>query len=142
MWPGAIHGLQLVIGLFDFHLAEHAVFVKIGVAGSLPQIKAHDVRSEDEIVAALQQFFAQPVFDQCADQAALGMPENQSGPGFFLNAEEFEFRAEFPVIAALGLFEPVQILLQFFLCVECCCIDALQLRIPFLAFPVGAGNAH
>ena len=139
---GAIHGLQLVIGLLDLHQAEHAVLVEIGVAGGLPQVEAHNVRGEYEIVAALEQLLAQPVFHERANQSALGMPKNQAGPGFFLNAEELELRAEFAVIAALGFFEPVQIFVQLLLRVERRCVDALQLRIPFLAFPVGPRNAH
>jgi hypothetical protein len=65
------------------------------------------VRSVDEIVAALEEFFPEPVFNNFADQAALGMPENEARAGFFLNAEELEFDAEFAMIAALGFFEPV-----------------------------------
>ena len=41
---GAIHRLELVFGFFDFHRAEHVVFVKAGVAAGVPQLAAHDVR--------------------------------------------------------------------------------------------------
>jgi len=42
------------------------------------------------------------------------MPENQSRAGFFLNAEEIEFRAEFTVVAALGFLDAVQVRVQLF----------------------------
>ena len=67
---GAIHRLELVVGLFDLDRAEHILAIKIGVAAGLPQIQAHDVRRKDQVVAAAQQFIAQPVFHQLADQAA------------------------------------------------------------------------
>ncbi len=103
----AVHGLELVVGFFDFHRAEHAVFVKAGVAAGFPEVEAHDVRRVDEVVAALEEFFAEPVLDNFADEAALGMPEDEAGAGFFLNAEEFELDAELAMIAALGFFEAV-----------------------------------
>src|SRR5712692_4040235 len=77
---GTVHGLELVVGLFDFHWAEHTLFVKIGVAAGFPEIKAHDVRRVNEVVSALQQLVAEPIFDDLSNQAAFGVPENQTGP--------------------------------------------------------------
>ena len=73
------------------------------------------MRREDQIVAAADQFIAQPIFHLLADDAALGMPENQARTGFVLNAEKIEFLAQLAMIAALGFFEFVQILIEFFL---------------------------
>ena len=75
-------------------------------------------------------------------KSALGMPENQARAGLVLDAEEIEFRAELAMIAALRFFEAMQIRVEFFLCEEARCVNALKLRIPFVAFPVGAGDAH
>ena len=63
----AVHGLELVIGFFHFDGAEHAVLVKAGVAAGFPEVEAHDVRSVDEVVAALEKFIAEPIFDNFAD---------------------------------------------------------------------------
>src|SRR5258708_18774240 len=139
---GAIHGLELVIGFFDLYRAEHAVFVIIRVAAGFPEVKAHDVRGVDEVVAALKELFAEPIFDDLANQAALGMPENQPRAGFFLNAEEIEFRAEFAVIAALGFLDAVEMRVQLFLREERHGVNALELGIAFLALPVSAGDVH
>ena len=49
----AVHGLELIVGLFDFDRAEHVLAIKIRVAAGLPQIEPHDVRSKNQIVAAL-----------------------------------------------------------------------------------------
>src|SRR6266436_4150074 len=138
----AIHGLELVVGLFDLDGAKHAVFEKSGVAAGLPEVEAHDVRGKDEVVAALEQFVAEPVLDNLSNEAALGMPEDEAGAGFFLNAEEVELDAELAMIAALGFFEAVQMFVQLFLREESHGVNALELGIALLAFPVGAGDVH
>src|SRR5260221_437578 len=105
------------------------------MAAGLPEVQTHDVRRVDKIVAAFLQFIAQPGLDNIANKPAFGMPENQSGAGFFLDAEEVELRAKLAVIAALGFLDAVQMRVQFFLREESYGIDALQLRIAFLALP-------
>ena len=65
------------------------------------------MRRVDKIVAALEKFIAEPVLDDFANQAAFRMPENEAGAGFFLNAKELEFGAEFAMVAALGFFEAI-----------------------------------
>ena len=57
------------------------------------------------------------------------MPENEAGTGFVLNAEEVEFGAQLAMIAALGLFEAVQIFVQLFFGEEARGVNALQLRV-------------
>ncbi len=96
----------------------------------------------DEVVAALEQLVAQPAFHDGANQAALGVPENEACAGFFLNAEEVEFRAELAVIAALGFLDAMQMRVQLFLREESHRVNSLELGIAFLALPVGAGDVH
>src|SRR5882724_11103092 len=138
----AIHGLELVVGFFDLDGAEHAVSVIAGVAAGLPEVQAHDVRGIDEVVAALDQFVLQPGFDDVADEAALGMPENQARAGFFLNAEEIEFGAKLAMVAALGFFQAMEIFVEFLLREERRGVNALELRVAFLSLPVSSGDAH
>src|SRR5229473_3274674 len=138
----AVHGLELVPGFFNFDRPEHAVLVEIGVAAGLPEVETHDVRGVDEVVAAFEKFISQPVFDDFADQAALGMPEDQARTGFVLDAEEFELGAELAMIAAFGLFEAMEVFVQLFFGEEASGVNALELRVAFLAFPVGAGDIH
>src|SRR6266571_1261423 len=139
---GAVHGLELVVGLFDLDGAEHVFFEKSGVAAGFPEVEAHDVRGEDEVVAALEQFVAEPVLNDLSNEAAFGMPEDEAGAGFFLNAEEVELDAELPMIAALGFFKTVQMFVQLFLREESHGVNALELGIAFLALPVGARDVH
>src|SRR5258708_17119446 len=126
----------------DFDGAEHAVPVKIRVPTRLPEVEAHDMRGVDEIVAALQQLFAEPVLDSLSNESPLGMPEDEPRAGLFLNAEEVKFRAKLAMIAALGFFQAVQMFVEFFLREESDGVNALKLRIAFLAFPVSARNVH
>ena len=77
-----------------------------------------------------------------ADDAALGMEEDQAGPGEFLDAEQVELLAELAVVALLGLFQPLQVLVQFLLGEEGGAVDALQLLVVLVALPVGAGDGQ
>src|SRR4029077_12315110 len=107
-----------------------------------PEVETHDVWGVDKVVTAREEFGAQPVFDDFADQPALGMPKDEAGAGFVLDAKEVQLGAELAMIAALGFFEAMEIFVQLLLREEACRVNALQLRIAFLAFPVGAGDAH
>lgn len=111
---GAVHGLELVVGFFDFHRAKHAVFVKAGVSAGFPEVQSHDMWGVDEVVAALEKFLAEPILHNFADETAFGMPEDEARAGFFLNTEKFEFDAELPVIAPLGFLEAVEIFVELF----------------------------
>ena len=139
---GAVHGLQLVGDVFVFHGGEHVLAVVVEVAGGLPQVLPQHVRGIDQIVTAPQQLLAQPVFHQVTNDAALGMPEDQPRAGFFLNAEEVEFLAELAMVAALGFFQLVQVVVKLGLRGEAGAVDALHLRVAFFAFPIGAGDAQ
>src|SRR4029077_5599140 len=96
----------------------------------------------DEIVAALHERVAEPVFHFAANDAALRMPEDEAGAGVFLDAEEIELLAEAAMVAALGFFELVKIVVEIFLIDEAGAVDALHLWIAFLTLPVGARDVH
>ena len=59
-----------------------------------------------------------------------------------MNAEELELSANLAMIAALGLFQAMEVFLQLFLREKARGVNALELRIAFLTFPVGASDAH
>ena len=110
------------------------------MAGGLPEIAPHDVRGVDERVAALEIGVAHPVFESLADDAALGMEEDQAGAGEFLNAEEIELFADFAVVALLCFFELVEVFVEIFFGEPDGAVDALELLVFFVALPVGAGD--
>src|SRR3974390_3009572 len=70
------------------------------------------------------------------------MPEDEAGAGELLNGEEIELLAEQAVVAALGFFELVEVVVELFLGVERGTVDALELQVLFVAQPVGSGDVE
>src|SRR5436853_2215260 len=70
------------------------------------------------------------------------MPENQPRPGQLLNGKQVELLAEHSVVAPLGLFDLVQILVEIFFRKERGSVNALQLRVLLVPQPVRAGNVQ
>ncbi len=68
------------------------------------------------------------------------MEEDQAGPGQLLNAEKIQLFAQLAMVALLGFFELVEVLVQIFLAEERRAVDALHLVVLFIALPVGAGD--
>src|ERR1035437_10225759 len=134
----AVHRPELVIGVVQLNGREHVLRVEIGVAGSLPQVEARHVGGVDQRVAALQVLIAHPVFELFADDAALGMEEDESGTGEFLDAEEVELLAELAVVALLGLFHLFEVGVEFLGGEEGGAVNALELLVVLVALPVGA----
>ena len=137
-----VHRLHAIFRVVQFHGGEHVLRVVAFVAGGLPQIDARDVRGVDQRVAALQVLVAHPVFHLFADEAALGMPEDQARAGELLDGEQVELLAEHAMVALLGLFELVQVVVEILLGEERRAVDALELRIFLVAQPVGAGDVQ
>ena len=73
------------------------------------------MRRVDQRVAALQVLVAHPVFQLLADDAALGMEEDQPRPGQFLDAEQVQLLAELAMVALLGLFDLLEVRVQVLL---------------------------
>jgi hypothetical protein len=137
---GAVHGLEAVLGVVELHGRVHVFGVVALVAGDLPELAAHDVRGEDHIVTAADTFFAHPVFHGLADEAALGVPEDEAGAGDFLDGEEVELLAEDAVVAGLDLFEFLEVGFEVLGVEEGGAVDALELLVVLVAEPVGAGD--
>ena len=138
----AIHRLHAVFGVVQLDRGEHVLGVEALVSAGLPELAARHVRGVHQRVAALQVLLAHPVFHLLADDAALGMPEDEPRSGQFLDGEQVELLAEHAMVAPLGFLHLVHVLVEIFLAEESGAVDALQLRILFLAEPVGAGDVQ
>ena len=138
---GAVHRLQAILGIIQFHGGVHIARVKALMAADLPQLAAHHVGREDQRVAAPQAFLAHPVFHHLADDAALGMPEDESRAGQLLNAEEVQLLAQQAMVALGRFFQAGKVRVHVLLREERRAVDALQLRILLVAQPVSAGQA-
>ncbi|GJE70498.1 hypothetical protein CHKEEEPN_2036 [Methylorubrum podarium] len=142
---GAVHRLQgepaLVLGLLAGGLGgEHVLAVPAPVAGGLPQRLVEDLRRVHLGVVAFQA--AAHVGDQLLeDRPALGVPEHDAGP-LLLEVEEVHLLAQAPVVAALGLLQPVQVGVEISLRRPGRAVDARQHRVVGVAPPIGAGDLH
>src|SRR6202012_4553871 len=81
-----------------------------------------------------------PVLHRLADEATLGVPEDEARARDLLDGEEVELLAEDAVIARLGLLELLEVGVQIFLREEGRAVDALELLVVFLAQPIGTGD--
>ena len=96
------------------------------------------MRRVHQCVAALKILIAHPVFNLLADNAALGMEEDQPWPGEFLDAEQIQFLADLAVVAFLRFLNAGEIGVQIFLREERRSCNALQLRVLVVALPIGS----
>src|SRR5204862_7443418 len=81
------------------------------------------------------------VFNHAVEGPALRVPED-AADRLFLQMKQVEFAAELAMVAALGFLEPEQVLVEFLLVRPGGAVDALQLRVPGIAAPIGAGHIH
>ena len=95
---------------------------------NLVETFADDVRRDDRLIAAFAQSLADEVLDDAADDRALGMPEDETAAGLFLDREEIELGAELAMVAPLRFFERAEIRLEFRAVVPRRAVDALQHR--------------
>ena len=139
---GTIHGLEAIFGVVEFHGVEHVLRVIAFVARGEKQLPARNVGRVHQGVAALQIFVAHPVLHFFADDAALGVPEDQPRARQFLNGEQIELLSQRTMIALFGLVDLLQVVVEIFLREKRSSIDALQLRILLIAQPVGSGDVE
>src|SRR5579864_5073574 len=100
------------------------------------------MRRHDRLVAALAQTFANELLDDSSDDRALGVPEDETAAGVFHERKEAELASELAVIAAFCFCEKGKILVELLRRRKCRAVDALQLRIVFVAAPIRAGDAE
>ena len=95
-----------------------------------------DVRRADVLEALLDVPLADVVLHLPLDHAALGVEDRQAGADLVGEAEQVEVAAELAVVAALGLLDPVQVLLERLLGLPGGAVDALELLVLLVAAPV------
>ncbi len=108
----------------------------------LEQLRLRDVGRVDELVARL--LVAQPrvVLHQAANEPALGVEDREPRSDLVGEREEVELVPEPAVVAPLGLLESMQVRVEVVLARPGRAVDAGELRVPFVAAPVGAGDVR
>src|SRR6266700_6016899 len=137
----AVHRLHredsLVAALGD----EHVLAEGLPVARGFPQAAVEQCRSPDLEVAGGIEPPPHVFLDDPIEPPALGVPEN-AADRLFLHVEEIELAPQAAVVAALGLLEPEEVLVEFLLAWPGGAVDPLQLGSVRVAAPIGTGHAH
>jgi hypothetical protein len=74
--------------------------------------------------------------------AAVGQPQGQTGADLFVEDEDFQLAPQLAVVALLGLFEHLQVLVEFLLVAPGRAVDALEHGVLLVAAPVRARHRH
>src|SRR5687767_4425126 len=133
----AIHGFDCIQPAVGFD-AEHLFGKLVGVSGLFPQGIINKLRRINLVIVILFEQTLHITLDDLINFPAFWVPECHSRR-LFLKMEKVEFLAYFAMIAPLGLFKQMQILLQSFFISPCGAINTLQSFIAMIAAPIGAG---
>ena len=138
----AIHRLDVVAHALDLHGRVHGLGVVGQVAGVHEQVFFGEVRGADaEIACLFLHLLCQP-FQFLDDDAAARQPERQAGADLVIVDEDFQFLAEFTVVASFGFFEHRQVLFEFLGRLPGRSVEARQHLVLLVAAPVGPSDGH
>ena len=110
------------------------------MARGLVQMDVADDRRVDRLIAAADQLAVEEVLQFAADDRPLGQPEDQARADRRVDHEQFELLAQHAVVAALGLFDLLQVVVQVLLAEEGGAVEPLQLLARGVALPIGPGH--
>ena len=100
------------------------------------------MRRVDEVVPPAVVLLPPVVLDDIPDPRPLRVPDDQPRPGLVVYRKQVQLAAERAMVAPAGLLQPVQVLFQRLVRLECGAVDALQPVPVLVAAPVGAGHAE
>jgi hypothetical protein len=135
----AVHRLERVGALLRLG-EEHVVLVVVPVPGLLPQRHVQDLRAAHLAVAGVAVDLAHVLLDRLPQRPALRVPEDQARR-LLLQVEQVLLLRDPPVVALLGLLDPLDMGLELLGVGPGGAVDALQLLVLRVAAPVRAGDA-
>ncbi len=138
---GTVHRLQGKDAVVLRRRDEHVLAIGLPVARRLPQRSVEHLRRVDLDIAGRS--LAPPhVADQRLEhRPALGVPEDRSGP-LLLEMEQVHLAAEASMVALGGLFQALQIGVEFLLLGIGRPVDARQHGLRAVAAPIGTRDLH
>ena len=139
---GAVHRLDVVVGIVHYHVGVHALGVEIQMTRGFPEPAFTHVGGEDDFIAVLDVLPTPEIFHGHPNSPAFGMPVHQSGAGLFLEAEEIQFPAEAAVVAFFQLSKVFEVGLELSGFVPGGAVDALEHGAFLVPAPVGSGDAQ
>ena len=102
---------------------------------ALEEVGRGDVRRRHHLIAALFEFAADEAFQGKTNGVALGCPERQAEAHFRRQHEEAHFAAQLAMVARLGFFESLEVVVEFLLRGVGGAIQTLKLRVGGVAAP-------
>ena len=136
----AVHGLNGKVLAVD-ERGVHIILVMVPVAAALPQRPAEDDGRADLLIARALMDFAPVVDEGVFQQHALGQEEREAR-AFLQQCKQPQLLAQLAVVTLFGLFQHVQIGLQFGGLGVCRTVHTAQAVPRSVAAPVGAGCAQ
>ena len=138
----AVHWLQEIFFAFlrGVNWLERVLAILSIVARSDVELLVADVRSDYLQIAVTLLNLAQELLEAVAQGSALWQPQWQTGAHVLRESKEFHLLANLAVVALLGFFKQLQILVEHRFFRESDGIDAQHLLALFVAAPVSAGK--
>ncbi len=110
------------------------------VARALVQFDLRQIRCVNVLISQGSLALQNVLFEQPTHRRPLGQPQRKTSANRVAHGEQLKLSADTTVVAALGLLEAMQILVELFLRGKGGAVDALQHRVVLVAPPVGAGD--
>ena len=136
----AVHGLQGELMPLARRDAEELILELVPVPAPLVEFFFRDVRDVHAFVPCGFAEFPDIAVEDVAEHRALRGPERQSRADEVGEGKEVELYPEFLVVALFRLIEHPEVLVELLFCREGSAVDAGELRVLFVAFPIGAGD--
>src|SRR6266516_572493 len=112
------------------------------MAAFLAQALARNVRSADALITAGELGFLRQLLQFVSNDCAAREKHGKSWPDVVVENEKFEFFAELAMVALLCFLEHREVIVEFLFRFECRAVNALQLRILFVAFIISARHVR
>ncbi len=136
----AVHRLDIVGVIVNFHGRIHAFAVEVKMAAGLPEQSPADMGSIEQLVAMRVMGVLPEGLNHMPNPRSVGMPANQTGADLLVRAEQLHLSPDAAMVALLGLLNAIKIRLQILLVRKSSAINALQHRILLVAAEIRPGD--
>ena len=99
------------------------------------------MRREDALIASGELGFFRQLFQFLGDDCAAWKKHRQTRTDIIVENEQFQFASELAMVALLRFLQHCEVVVEFLFGFERRAVNALKLRICFVAFVVHAGDA-
>src|ERR1051325_3100064 len=126
--------------LFHNHRRKHRLCVIRKVPANLVESSSCEIDCSDSLISSREFRFFRKLFELFNDCGAARKPQGQTWPDILIDDVNFEFLPELAMVALLRFLEHREVIVELLSSFECGAVNALELRILFVAFVVGTGD--